>query len=699
MLKKSVFRSWRAALALALIVADPTVFGATPSDAPPVRRWVGTWASAQQVVEPGNLPPAPGFVDVTLRQIVRVSIGGTAVRVRLSNEFGRSALVVHGAFLARSAGGGAVEPGTSVPLRFSGQASVSIPEGAPMLSDPVEFPLAPASDVAVTIRLRGAPADVTGHPGSRTTSYLQAGDALTAASLPDAVRVDHWYFLSGIDVVTDEAAAVAVVGDSITDGRGSTTNGQDRWPDQLARRLLANPSTAGVSVLNLGLGGNRLLRDGLGPNMLARLDRDVLARPGVRWLVVLAGINDIGTAAALRAKGEAAATADDVIGALAQLADRARAHGMRVYGATIMPFEGFTYAGYFTPEGEADRQRVNAWIRTSGRFDAVIDFDAATRDPESPTRLSAAVDGGDHLHPSAAGYRLMADAVDLALFQAPPAPRVVEPGAQLRRLAGGFAFTEGPTVDRQGHVYFTDQPNNRILKWSADGVLSTFLQPAGRANGLYIDAQGRLLACADERTELWLVEPGGTHTVLAREYEGKPLNGPNDLWIRPDGGLYFTDPFYKRPWWDYSVRPQDSEQVYFLSADRRTLRRVTGDFVRPNGITGTPDGRTLYVADRAADRTFVFDIQPDGSLANKRLLCELGSDGMTIDDEGNLYLTGRGGVTVVDRQGSTIGHIPVPEPWTANVAFGGPDRRTLYVTASQGLYAIRMRVGGANAAK
>jgi gluconolactonase len=300
--------------------------------------------------------------------------------------------------------------------------------------------------------------------------------------------------------------------------------------------------------------------------------------------------------------------------------------------------------------------------------------------------------------PSAAGDRLVAESVDLARFVPAPAQGVVEPGAQLRQLTGGFAFTEGPTVDREGNVYFTDQPNNRIMRWSTDGVLSTFLQPAGRANGLHIDAQGRLLACADERTELWLVAPDGTHTVLAREYEGKPLNGPNDLWIRPDGGLYFTDPFYKRPWWDYSVRPQDSEQVYFLPADRRTLRRVTADFVRPNGITGTPDGRTLYVADRAADRTFAFDIQPDGSLANKRLLCELGSDGMTIDDEGNLYLTG-GGVTVVDRQGATIGLIPVPERWTANVAFGGPDRRTLFITASQGLYAIRMRVRGANAAK
>jgi len=270
--------------------------------------------------------------------------------------------------------------------------------------------------------VRGVPAEVTGHPGSRTTSYLQPGEAVSAPDLPQAVRVDHWYFVSGVDVLADASAgAIALLGDSITDGRGSTTNGNDRWPDVLARRLHASAATTQAAVLNLGIGGNRLLRDGLGPNALARLDRDVFARPGIRWLVVLEGINDIGTAASAKAKGEPAATADDIIGAYVQIIDRAHAHGIRVYGATIMPFEGFTYAGYFTPGGEADRQRVNAWIRTGGRFDGVIDFDAAARDPEHPSRLSPAVDGGDHLHPSAAGYRLMAEAIDLSLFATPVA--------------------------------------------------------------------------------------------------------------------------------------------------------------------------------------------------------------------------------------------------------------------------------------
>ena len=275
---------------------------------------------------------------------------------------------------------------------------------------------------------------------------------------------------------------------------------------------------------------------------------------------------------------------------------------------------------------------------------------------------------------------------------------ILAPGAKLEKLAGDFKFTEGPSCDAAGNVFFTDQPNNRIMKWSVDGKLTTFIEPAGRANGMYFDHQGNLLACADEKTELWSITPDGKHTVLAREFDGKPLNGPNDVWERPDGGLYITDPFYKREWWDYSKRPQDGEHVYFLSADRKPLKRVTTDLVQPNGITGAPDGKTLFVADIRAGKTWAYDIQPDGSLTNKRLRCELGSDGMTIDAEGNLYLTGKG-VTVFDKEGKRIEHIDVPEGWTANVSFGGKDHQTLFITASKSLYAIKLRVKGANAAK
>jgi lysophospholipase L1-like esterase len=400
---------------LGLALAAPAAAGGRgPHDA----RWVGTWAASPQLTEEANLPPAPGFVDTTLRQVVHVSIGGKTLRVRFSNAFGETALNLQSARVALSTGGSAIQVTSDRALTFHGRSSVAIPAGALIVSDPLDFAVLPLSELAVTLELQGAPDGVTGHPGSRTTSYLQAGAACSAPALAAAARVDHWYFLSGVDVQAGTSgAAVVILGDSITDGRGSTTNGNDRWPDLLARRLQSAKGTARVAVLNHGIGGNRLLRDGLGPNALARLDRDVLAQPGVRWLIVLEGINDIGTRVSARAKGEPTASAEDMITAYEQIIVRAHGHGIRVYGATILPFEGAV--NYFTPDGEADRQQVNSWIRTSGRFDAVIDFDAATRDPSQPTRLAPAVDGGDHLHPSAAGYRTMADAVDLKLFAKP----------------------------------------------------------------------------------------------------------------------------------------------------------------------------------------------------------------------------------------------------------------------------------------
>ncbi|MDX1932268.1 MAG: SMP-30/gluconolactonase/LRE family protein [Capsulimonadales bacterium] len=272
-------------------------------------------------------------------------------------------------------------------------------------------------------------------------------------------------------------------------------------------------------------------------------------------------------------------------------------------------------------------------------------------------------------------------------------PPTVASGATPEKLAGDFLFTEGPTADAQGNVYFTDQPNDRILKWSVEGKLTTFMQPAGRSNGMYFDKNGQLWACADEKNELWVIAPDGKSKVVVAGFEEKLLNGPNDLWIRPDGGLYFTDPYYERPYWKRGKMEQPGQAVYYVTKDRKTVRRVTTDLTQPNGITGTPDGKTLFVADIGAGRTYAYDIRPDGTLANKRLFCELGSDGMTIDNEGNLYLTGQG-VTVFDKAGRRIGNIPVPEPWTANVSFGGRDKKTLFITASKGLYAIKMRTHG-----
>lgn len=275
---------------------------------------------------------------------------------------------------------------------------------------------------------------------------------------------------------------------------------------------------------------------------------------------------------------------------------------------------------------------------------------------------------------------------------------ILADGATLQKLAGDFAFTEGPTCDKSGNIFFTDQPNNRILKWSVEGKLTTFLQPSGRANGMFFDANNNLIICADEKTELWSIDAEGRRSVLVAKFNDQLLNGPNDVWVNRDGSLFFTDPFYKRPWWDYSRAPQMTEQVYFLSSDRKTLKRVTTDLTQPNGIIGSPREQNLYVSDIRASKTWCYTIQRDGSLTNKSLFCNQGSDGMTLDTAGNLYLTGKG-VLVFDSSGRQIERIDVPEPWTSNVSFGGKDRKTLFITASSGLYSIQTKHQGANTSK
>lgn len=377
----------------------------SPSAAQRQAHWVGTWASSPQRGDAHNAPPPPGFGNTTVRQIVHVSIGGKRIRVRFSNAFGKWGLRIVAAHVALSAGGSTIRADTDTALTFGGQPGVIIPAGAEMLSDPIGFDLPALSNLAVSIYLEGAPDGITVHPGSRETSYFAEGDKVSAPSLPGASTTDHWYFLNGVDVETGSCgAAVAILGDSITDGHGSTTNGNNRWTDDLARRLLADKPTSDIGVLNEGIGGNRLLHNGLGPNALARLNRDVFGQDGVRWLIVLEGINDIGTRSA---------TAAQMIEAYRQIIFRAHAHGFRVYGATIMPYEG---SFYFSPQGEAIREAVNHWIRTSGAFDAVIDMDKVTRNPRNPEQLSPATGTVDHLHPSPRGYQMMSNAVSLRLF-------------------------------------------------------------------------------------------------------------------------------------------------------------------------------------------------------------------------------------------------------------------------------------------
>lgn len=281
----------------------------------------------------------------------------------------------------------------------------------------------------------------------------------------------------------------------------------------------------------------------------------------------------------------------------------------------------------------------------------------------------------------------------MAYVQGPELKDLLEPGAELKKLADGFSFTEGPSADSKGNVYFTDQPNDRIMVWSLSGQLSTFMKPCGRANGLAFDKEGYLWACADEKNELWRIAPDKSLAVIALKYGEKILNGPNDLWIDNNGGIYFTDPFYKRPWWDHAEKPQEKECVYYLSPDHKSITRIIDDLVQPNGIVGTPDGKTLFVADIGGNKTWEYKIGNSGTLSDKKLFCELGSDGMTIDSDGNIYLTGNG-VTIFDRKGNKIANISIPESWTANVCFGGPDMKSLFITASKSLYMIRMKTRG-----
>jgi gluconolactonase len=272
--------------------------------------------------------------------------------------------------------------------------------------------------------------------------------------------------------------------------------------------------------------------------------------------------------------------------------------------------------------------------------------------------------------------------------------RIIRNDDIVKLLADGFLFTEGPAYDGKGNIYFTDQPNDRIMLWTSTGNLSVYLQPAGRSNGLSFDNKGNLWACADEKNSLWCIDPDKNITIIPSEYQGKALNGPNDLWNTTDGGVYFTDPFYKRSWWDHDSMPQPIQAVYYLSPDHKTITRVTDDLEQPNGIVGTPDGTTLFVADIRANKTWKYTINKNGSLSNKKLFCEKGSDGMTIDLKGNIYLTGNG-VTVFDKNGVLLGTIPVPEKWTANVCFGGKDMKTLFITASKSFYSIRTLIKGA----
>jgi len=374
------------------------------------KKWVGTWATALQLVETRNNPPAPGLTDNSLRQVVRVSIGGEVIRVKLSNEFSKSPVTIHSVQIAASAGGNAIDLSTNLILKFNGNQEVTMEPGTMITSDPVPFRLQPRMDVAITIFFGSTSPDITGHPGSRTNSYLLTGNNSSVTDFSGSFITEHWYVINGIDVeAPSTSSCIAILGNSITDGRGSTTNMQNRWTDLLSERLLANPATSQVGVLNLGIGGNCVLRDCLGISGISRFERDILTQPGVKSVIIFEGVNDIG---GVRTAEASKSVANGLIAAYKTMIESAHSRGLKIYGATITPFKG---NGYYNQYSEECRNEVNGWIRQDGNFDGVFDFDSLVRNPDDKESLVSS-NQNDGLHPDLSGFKKMAESIDLKLF-------------------------------------------------------------------------------------------------------------------------------------------------------------------------------------------------------------------------------------------------------------------------------------------
>ena len=396
---------------LSLLLFTLLLLGFTKEPPAAGKIWVGSWGTAPQLVEPANMPPAPGLTNNTLRQVVCVSVGGKRLRLKFSNAFSKSAVTLKAVQIAVSKGGSAIDVSTIKTLKFNDKAEVTMEPGAELVSDAIAFDLKPRMEVAITIYFGETSASVTGHPGSRTTSYILAGDH-TAADFTSAVKADHWYAVTGIEVEAPKSAgAVAVIGDSITDGRGSGTNKQNRWPDIFEMALLKNKSTQQVGVLNMGIGGNCVLRGGLGPTGLNRFEHDVLKQSGVRWLIIFEGVNDIG---GIRDSSSATRVSKGLIAAYDKMITEAHAKGIKVYGATITPIKK---SFYYSDIRESVRNTVNEWIRTGGHFDAVIDLDKAIRDPQDILTMLTENTAGDYLHPSELGHQKLGEAVNVSLFK------------------------------------------------------------------------------------------------------------------------------------------------------------------------------------------------------------------------------------------------------------------------------------------
>jgi lysophospholipase L1-like esterase len=529
--------------------------------------WVGTWGTAPQLVETGNNPPAPGLNNNSLRQIVRVSIGGDTLRVRFSNRFSDTPVTMKSVQIAVSAGGNSIVDSTNVKLTFGGNYDVTMDSGVTINSDPIAFDLEQRMSLAITIYFETTCSKITGHPGSRTTSYILTGNDTAVTDFTGAVTTDHWYVINGIDVLVPPTySCVAVIGNSITDGRGSTTNMQNRWTDRLSERLLLNSSTQNVGMINLGLGGNCVLRYCLGPAAIDRYKWDILEQPGVRAAIVFEGVNDIGAAGNYQ---DVATIANGLIAAYNEIIDSVHAQNIFVYGATILPFKGSSYYNMYT---EDCRNKVNNWIRNSGRFDAVIDFDLKFRSQKDSAKLGMHTYENDCLHPDANGYRAMGDYVDLNIFAGIDS---LFPTIDTTRIESLWIEPECGMVGDDWKLFIDNQASNFGYAMVKAGFNSTSEVPDDNTSTITIP---------------FTVNYDSTYYVYAR-VNGSGSNH-DSYWLKMDDGIFIQYDNLSTSGWEwkevnnYLLTTGEHSITFAYSEDSVKLDKlfITNDTVVPTGI-------------------------------------------------------------------------------------------------------------------
>lgn len=544
------------------------------------KKWVGTWSTAPQLVETHNNPPDPGLTNNTLRQIVHVSIGGDSLRIKFSNEFSEDSVKLNSVHIAVSAGGNTIDTTTDKTIYFNGTPQVTMAPGTAVISDPFQFTLQPLSNVAITIYFGETSPDVTGHPGSRTTSYILPGNKVSEREFLEAVTTDHWYVINTIEVMAapDSAYAVAILGNSITDGRGSGTNKQNRWPDELSRRLQENPATQNVAVLNEGIGGNCVLGACLGPSALSRFNRDVLEQSGVKWAIIFEGINDIGYGAQ--------EVGNNLIDAYKQMIQTAHANNIFVYGATLLPIKG---SSYYTEQHEAERQTVNEWIRNSDFFDAVIDFDKALRNPADTLSLLPIADDGDHLHPSETGHRMIAEAVELSLFTNKDTIIYNDESKMI------YFEPECETIGEDWNIINDSQASNGKYVTVKPGIQSLNEPPSDSASAIVI---------------YFSIDSAGNYSVFGRLND--PTYDDDSYWVKMDDGEFelfnglVTSGWEWRKLSDYMLIKGEHILTIAYREDGAKLDKIciSNSFLTPIGMGGEAENTCKTTGLKGAEEIF-----------------------------------------------------------------------------------------------